>query len=124
MSTAQKCFENDVLFSVSENSFGFETIRLFGEKLLHVEMNTDYGKKEIVFGLLPIHNVVMLKNNDVVRYSVFASYEVLENGNISAKLSDGNQECVWLFDFENSSADIELFGTVCHVKISALEGVE
>lgn len=124
MSTAPKYFEKDIAFSASENPFGFKTLRLFGEKLLHIEMNTDYGKKEIVFGLSAIHNVVMLKNKEIERCSVFASYEVLENGNVRARLSHESGESIWLFDFENGKADVELFGAKCQIMISPLEGVE
>lgn len=124
MSTAPKYFEQDIAFSASENPFGFKTLRLFGEKLLHIEMNTDYGKKEIVFGHSAIHNVVMLKNKELERCSVFASYEVLENGNVSAKLLREGVESIWLFDFENGRADVELFGTKCQIMISPLMGVE
>ena len=117
-------FNSDISFEVKKNPCDINKIRLFGESLLHVELDTDYGKKEIVCGngeyLL---NHVMLKNlatsitfldpnvDAVERVSVFASYELLDDGKISITLRHHNTCHVqkWVFDIDNNSMDIVLF---------------
>ncbi len=74
----------DFVFSVAENSFGLEAIRLFGEELLHVELTTDYGKKEFVCGKeKQLLNHTMLKSpfgsGEIERRSFFAEYNVSED---------------------------------------------
>ncbi len=117
-------FNNDISFEVKENPCGIHKIRLFGENLLHVELDTDYGKKEIVCGngeyLL---NHVMLKNlaptityldpniDAPERVSVLASYELLDDGRIKINLRHHNTCHVqsWVFDPSNNSMDIVMF---------------
>ena len=118
-----ECFNNDISFTVAENAVGINTIRLFGESLLHVEMQTDYGKKEFVCGNGEyILNHVMLKcmNPTIVyldpsigrveRINVFASYELLENGiiNITLRHQDNCHVQRWTLDTINGKLDIAL----------------
>ena len=98
-------FNNDLTFDVSENPSGISKLRLFGDKLLHLEFQTDYGKKEIVCdngnGIL---NHVMLKNklhdNALERFSVFAAYEITSDGLVNVKLKDENDSFsqIWTVD--------------------------
>ncbi len=116
-------FNNKLAFSVAQNDCGIEKIRLFGENLLHVELNTDYGKKEIVCGNGEyILNHVMLKNlattivmldpniNTIERVNVFAAYEVLDDGRIQITLrhSDTCHVQRWIIDTVSGSWDIKL----------------
>ena len=88
-------FNNDVSFTVAENRTDIEKLRIFGENLLHVEMTAPYGKKEFVCGNGEyILNHYCAKNitpsitfldpavDTVERHSVFAAYEILEDGRI------------------------------------------
>lgn len=117
-------FNNDLLFEVKENPCDINKIRLFGEELLHIELDTDYGKKEIVCGngeyLL---NHAMLKNltgsivfldpnvDTVERVSVFAAYEQLGDGKILVTLRHHNTCHVqrWTIDTANNSIDISIY---------------
>lgn len=120
-----KTFDNDITFSVSENTLDAETIRLFGEKLLHVELNTAYGRKEIVCGSEPILNHVMLKNGEIERFSVFASYSIANDGSIDVLLQKSEDEkCVWKFDISNGVSEIDLFGNSFKATLSQLNSVE
>ncbi len=78
----------NVEFDVESNSYGIKTIGLFGETLLHVVLDTTYGRKEFVCdGQEGILNHIMLKgisvesdNDELVRVSAKSSYEITENG--------------------------------------------
>ncbi len=116
-------FNNDLAFSIAEeNPCDLKGIRLFGENLLHVELDTDYGKKEFVCGNGEyILNHVMLKNlaptlkmldpniNFVERVSVFAAYEVLPDGKIEITLRHYNTCHLqrWVIDAVANSFDIK-----------------
>ncbi len=86
-------FNNDISFNVAENGFQIETLRLFGEKLLHLEFKTAYGKKEILCGAQQeIQNFVMLAVNqgEPQRFEVFASYSLDQSGDIEVNLRHGD----------------------------------
>ncbi|MBE6682549.1 MAG: beta-lactamase family protein [Ruminococcaceae bacterium] len=115
-------FNNDISFTVAENAAEVEMIRFFGEKLLHVELSTAYGKKEFVCGNGEyILNHYMLKNmtpsitfldpavNTVERQSVFASYKN-ENGRLYITLRHQNTCHVqhWTVDLEANTVNIHL----------------
>ncbi|MBO5870420.1 MAG: beta-lactamase family protein [Clostridia bacterium] len=117
-------FNRELAFEVAENPCDLNKVRLFGENLLHVELETSYGKKEFVCGngeyLL---NHVMLKNlsptivtldpnvDTVERVSVFASYEILDDGKIQITLRHHNTCHVqrWIIDPDNNCFDIKVF---------------
>ncbi len=119
MSDNRECFNNDISFQVAPNEQQITAVRLFGEKLLHIELATDYGKKEIVCGNEAIQNFVMLlgKNGIVERFDVSASYCLCANGNIKIALShsDGVSE-EWLIDLSKgefaASGERTLNGTL------------
>ena len=116
-------FNNDLSFTVAENKAGVNTLRIFGEKLLHVEMNTDYGKKEFVCGNGEyILNHYMIKNlvpsitfldpavDTVERVSVYAAYEIADDGKITVTLRHKNTCHVqrWVIDVAENKVDIKL----------------
>ncbi len=134
-------FNDDIAFTVGENRAGISRLRLFGENLLHVELETDYGKKEIVCGNGEyISNHVMLQNlmpsiihldpdvDTVERLSVFASYETCENGivRITLRHSDKPHTQIWTIspDDETMSVSLHVGDIVCRefklTKISIL----
>lgn len=117
-------FNKEPAFSVAENSCDINNIRLFGESLLHVELDTAYGKKEFVCGNGEyILNHVMLKNlsptivlldpniDTVERVSVFAAYELLDGGKVCITLRNYNTCHVqrWTIDPQSNSLDISIF---------------
>ncbi len=116
-------FNNDISFTVEDNEEGIKGIRLFGESLLHVALDTDYGKKEFVCGNGEyILNHVMLKcmNPTIItldpalwtieRVSAFASYEIADNGKIKITLRHHDTCHVqhWTLDIEKNRLDIAL----------------
>ena len=118
-----KSFENDISFSVAENEAGVKGVRLFGEKLLHVVLSTEYGQKEFVCGNgAYILNHYTIKNivpgitfldpavNTVERQSVFASYEIAEDGKILLTLRHKNTCHVqhWVIDTAENRIDVNL----------------
>jgi hypothetical protein len=93
------------VFEVKNNPAGISKLCLFGEKLLHVELQTDYGKKEFVCanekGIL---NHFMLKSlfdesDDIERNSAFCSYQI-EGEKIKISLEDKETDeiCQWSID--------------------------
>ncbi len=123
-------FNKELVFSVAKNPADVNGIRLFGEDLLHVELDTDYGKKEFVCGNGEyILNHVMLKNlaptlimldpnmHTVERVSFFAAYEVLADGKIQITLRHYNTCHVqrWIIDSQANNIDIKIFigGMAC-----------
>ena len=93
------------VFAVGNNLAGISKLRLFGEKLLHIELQTDYGKKEFVCGKeKAILNHFMLKSffdesGDAERNSVFCSYEI--DGEIilvSLEDKENHEKCQWSID--------------------------
>ncbi len=113
-------FNDDVSFDVAPNDNKIETVHLFGEKLLHVELGTAYGKKEIVCGRSEaIQNFVMLqgRGGSVVRFGVFASYSLCSDKNIKISLRHEDGICEeWSFDLSApvfaASGEKTLFGTL------------
>ncbi|MBO5767328.1 MAG: beta-lactamase family protein [Clostridia bacterium] len=116
-------FNNDVSFTVAENRTDIEKLRIFGENLLHVEMTAPYGKKEFVCGNGEyILNHYCAKNitpsitfldpavDTVERHSVFAAYEILEDGRILITLRHKNTCHVqrWYVDLTENKIDIKL----------------
>ena len=118
-----ECFNNDISFSVAENKAEINTVRIFGESLLHIELGTAYGKKEFVCGNGEyILNHFFAKNitpsitfldpavNTVERHSVFAAYEMLDDGRILVILRHKNTCHVqrWYIDIKENKIDINL----------------
>ncbi|MBR6783345.1 MAG: beta-lactamase family protein [Clostridia bacterium] len=118
-----ECFNNDISFSVAENKAEINTVRIFGESLLHIELGTAYGKKEFVCGNGEyISNHFFAKNitpsitfldpavNTVERHSVFAAYEMLDDGRILVTLRHKNTCHVqrWYIDIKENKIDINL----------------
>ena len=118
-----ECFNNDISFSVAENKAEINTVRIFGESLLHIELGTAYGKKEFVCGNGEyILNHFFAKNitpsitfldpavNTVERHSVFAAYEMLDDGRILVTLRHKNTCHVqrWYIDLKENKIDINL----------------
>lgn len=116
-------FNNDLSFTVAENRAEVNGIRIFGESLLHIELDTAYGKKEFVCGNGEyILNHFSAKNitpsitfldpavNTVERHSVFAAYELLEDGRILVTLRHRNTCHVqrWYIDLKENRIDIKL----------------
>lgn len=116
-------FNNDLSFTVAENRAEIEKIRIFGENLLHVEMTAPYGKKEFVCGNGEyILNHYYAKNitpsitfldpavDTVERHSVFAAYEMLDDGRILITLRHKNTCHVqrWYVDLSENKIDIKL----------------
>lgn len=114
-------FNNDISFDVAENQARVTGLRLFGEKLLHVELSTEYGKKEFVCGngeyILNHYNIMNLVPsitfldpavNSVERISVYAAYELGENGKILITLRHKNTCHVqhWTVDTKENRVDI------------------
>ncbi len=100
-------FNNDISFSVGENEMEIAKLRLFGEKLLHIELSTTYGKKEIVCSNKePIQNFVMLKGvkGEIERFVFFASY-IYENENLVRICLDNNNGTkeIWIIDLSFNS---------------------
>ncbi len=100
-------FNKDISFSVVENEMEIEKLRLFGEKLLHIEFSTSYGKKEIVCSNSePIQNFVMLKGikGEIERFEVFASYVCETEDIVKLCLAhiDGVNE-IWTIDISSHS---------------------
>lgn len=112
MSEIQKnpVFDRDVSFAVSENSLSVGKLRLFGENLLHVELGTDYGKKEFVCGCeKAILNHVMLKNgNEIERLSAYVSYEIAENGIVKVSIFHSEATSVWQWNIDLTSNTVEI----------------
>ncbi len=115
-------FNDDVSFAVGENEVEINKIRLFGEKLLHLELDTEYGKKEIVCGNGEfILNHVMLKFlspmiihfdpalGTLERLSLLAAYELVD-GKIKITLRHADTPHVqrWIIDPENNTLHIDL----------------
>ncbi len=107
-------FNGDIQFETEENPAEISAVRFFGERLLHVEMQTAYGNKEFVCGNGEfILNHLMLKNMNptiimldpdvgtVERLSVFAAYKLNEDGTLQITLRHQNTCHVqrWLVDF-------------------------
>ncbi len=116
-------FNNDLSFTVAKNECDINGVRIFGEKLLHVELDTDYGKKEFVCGNGEyILNHYMIKNlvpsitfldpavNTVERLSVYAAYELAEDGKILLTLRHKNTCHVqhWVIDPTENRIDVNL----------------
>lgn len=117
-------FNNDISFTVAENRAEVNSLRIFGEKLLHVELGTAYGKKEFVCGNGEyILNHYMIKNlvpsitsldpavDTVERVSAYAAYKLGEDGKIHIILRHKNTCHVqhWTVDTVANSVDIRLF---------------
>ncbi len=120
MSDNREFFNDDISFVVGDNHQKINSVRLFGEKLLHVVLFAQYGQKEIVCGRdEAIQNFVLLLNKDgnVERFGVFASYELCGNNVVKITLSreDGISE-EWLFNLSEgtftASGEKTLFGTL------------
>lgn len=116
-------FNNDISFTVADNAAEVETLRLFGERLLHVELGTAYGRKEFVCGNGEyILNHYMMKNmspsitfldpavNTVERQSVFAAYEYCGDSRVLVTLRHKNTCHVqhWVIDLDKNTVDISL----------------
>ena len=116
-------FNNDLSFTVAENRAEVEKLRLFGEKLLHIELNTAYGRKEFVCGngeyILNHYNMKNMspsitfldpRVNTIERQSVFASYEYDGDKRINITLRHQNTCHVqhWVVDLEANKVEISL----------------
>lgn len=132
-------FNQDISFDVAENKSDIRKIRFFGEKLLHIQMETDYGRKEIVCGNGEyILNHVLLKNlcvgldarderkDTIERVNLFAAYETEGNGCIQVTLrhQDKPHTQHWHIDLNAGKVDIKLLvGTIQTTQLT-LMGVE
>ena len=118
-----KDFNNDISFTVAENRAQVKGLRLFGEKLLHVVLDTEYGMKEFVCGngdyILNHYNIMNLMPsitfldpavNSVERASVFAAYEIADDGKLLLTLRHYNTCHVqhWVIDTVENKVDIRL----------------
>lgn len=116
-------FNGELEFGVADNPAEIRKLRFFGENLLHIEMDTDYGKKELVCGNGEfILNHVILKNmspcivfhdpaiNTLERLSVFAAYHVNDDGTVSVTLRHKNTCHVqhWTIDASAKKLSINL----------------
>lgn len=133
-------FNNDITFSAEENPSDVRKIRFFGEKLLHVEFETDYGKKEIVCGNGEyILNHVLLKNlcvgldarderkDTIERLSLFAAYEVPEEGILKLTLrhKDKPHNQHWYVDLNKGEIKIDLLvGSIQTTEFKLYNSVE
>lgn len=135
-------FNDYVEFSVEENDSDIRKIRFFGENLLHVEMETDYGKKEIVCGNGEyILNRVMLKNlsvgldarderRDIIeRLSLYCAYEIIDEKHLKLTLrhKDKPHTQYWHIDLKEGKIDIKIMAgtiTTTFLKLSPLERAE
>ncbi|MBE6692820.1 MAG: beta-lactamase family protein [Ruminococcaceae bacterium] len=135
-------FNKDLSFAVAENPADVRKIRFFGEKLLHVEFQTDYGKKEIVCGNGEyISNHVLLKNlcvgldarderkDTIERVNLFAAYET--DGEDSLKLTlrhmDKPHNQHWYVDLSKGTIEIKIMvGTIqtTEFKLTPIENTE
>ena len=135
-------FNNDLSFAVAENPSDVRKIRFFGEMLLHVEFETDYGKKEIVCGNGEyISNHVLLKNlcvgldarderkDTIERVNLFAAYE--SDGENKIKLTlrhmDKPHNQHWYVDLAKGTIQIKIMvGTIqtTEFKLSPIENTE
>ena len=120
-------FNKDLSFTVAENRSDIREMRFFGERLLHIEFRTDYGKKEIVCGNGEyILNHVMLKNlcvgldtrderkDTIERVNLFACYEINGEGlKVTLRHQDKPHTQHWYVDLEKGKIDIRLMvGTI------------
>lgn len=118
-----ECFNNDLSFTVAENKAQVKGLRVFGEKLLHVVLDTEYGQKEFVCGngdyILNHYNIMNLVPsitfldpavNSVERISVYAAYELGEDGKILITLRHKNTCHVqhWVIDVKENKVDIRV----------------
>lgn len=116
-------FNSDLSYTVAENRAEVSGLRLFGERLLHVELDTAYGKKEFVCGngeyilnhyciknLVPSITFLDPAVDTVERLSVYASYELGEDGKIFITLRHRNTCHVqhWTVDPDAGTVDIGL----------------
>lgn len=134
-------FNSDISFEIDENPIGLKKLRLFGEKLLHLELETDYGKKEIVCGNGEyILNYVMLKYlspcilaldpevGRLQRLGLMAAYELSEEGvTITLRHSDTPHVQRWVIDFKEKSFTVNaMVGelTHTHFKLNEINNAE
>lgn len=115
-------FNDDISFEVGENEVGIKGIRLFGEKLLHVELDTDYGKKEFVCGngeYLQNHVMLMYLSPMIIefdpalgtleRLSLLASYELIDGIiKITVRHADTPHVQRWMIDPVAGTLHIDL----------------
>jgi len=121
-------FNNDLSFTAEPNKSDINEIRFFGEKLLHIEFATDYGKKEIVCGNGEyILNHVLLKNlcvgldvrderkDTIERVNIFCAYEKTgENAyKLTLRHADKPHTQHWYVDLNAGKIDIKIMvGTI------------
>lgn len=121
-------FNSELSFEVAENPSDVRKIRFFGEKLLHLEFETDYGKKEIVCGNGEyILNHLLLKNlcvgldarderkDTIERVNLFCAYETDGDGKIKLTLRHADQphNQHWHIDLNEDRIDIKIMvGTI------------
>ncbi|MBR5278965.1 MAG: beta-lactamase family protein, partial [Clostridia bacterium] len=121
-------FNQDISFDLEPNRSDISKIRFFGERLLHIEFHTDYGKKEIVCGNGEyILNHVLLKNlcagldirderkDTIERVNLFCAYEKIGEGvyKLTLRHSDKPHNQHWYVDFNTGKIDIKLMvGTI------------
>lgn len=121
-------FNKDISFTAEPNKSDINEIRFFGENLLHIEFQTDYGKKEIVCGNGEyILNHVLLKNlcvgldarderkDTIERVNLLCAYE--QTGENTYKLTlrhaDKPHTQHWYVDLNEGKIDIKLLvGTI------------
>ena len=90
-------FANDITYEVGKNGIGINSLRLYGENLLHAVLNTDYGVHEFVCGngdyILNHCNLKNLNPNisqldpdtgSIERVSVHAAYEITDEDHVKA----------------------------------------
>lgn len=132
-------FNKDLCFDVAENKSDISKIRFFGENLLHIEMETAYGKKEIVCGNGEyILNHVLLKNlcvgldirderkDTIERVNLLATYETNGSGiiNVTLRHYDKPHTQHWTIDLNSNKISINLLvGTIQTTELTLL-GVE
>ncbi len=129
-------FNQDISFNVAPNSSDINKIRFFGEKLLHIEFNTDYGKKELVCGNGEyILNHVLLKNlcvgldarderkDTIERVNLLCAYENIGEGvyKLTLRHADKPHNQHWYVDFNTGKIDIKLMvGTIQTTELTLL----
>ena len=131
-------FNDDTSYAVGENSIGIKTMRLFGENLLHVVLDTDYGQRELICGngefilnhamlkfLSPMIMILDPALGTLERVSVYAAYELIDSKiQITLRHADTPHVQRWIIDPENNKWDIDLMVGELTQKKFTLEKIE
>ena len=120
---------SDRCFNVSENPSEIKCIRFFGESLLHVELQTEYGKKEFVCGKDAILNHFMLKSpfggKQIERNSFYCSYRIEEESVLIFLEDKENQKNqIWTITPAKGKLEIALESGLSKTEVSLEEITE